>query len=75
MAEYRPYRVINGSAPTRLTQVKLAAVSGFVLMALVINWRVTQLVAGRFGYARPLGPAWFGFYAPWEWLVWWSRWH
>src|ERR1700722_5854093 len=75
MAEYRPYRVIYASAQTRLTEVKLAAVSGFLLMALLINWRVTQLVAGRFGYARPLGPAWLGFYAPWEWLVWWSRWH
>ena len=75
MAEYRPYRVINASAQTRLTQMKLVAVSGFMLMALLINWRVTQLVAGRFGYARPLGPAWFGFYAPWEWMVWWSRWH
>jgi type IV secretion system protein VirD4 len=75
MAEYRPYRVINASAQTRLTQVKLAAVSTFMLMALLINWRVTQLVAGRFGYARPLGSAWFGFYAPWEWVVWWTRWH
>ena len=75
MAEYRPYRVINASAQTRLTQVKLIAVSSFLLMALLINWRVTQLVAGLFGYARPLGPAWFGFYAPWEWMVWWSRWH
>ena len=45
MAEYRPYRVINASAQTRLTQVKLVAVSGFMLMALLINWRVTQLVA------------------------------
>src|SRR5271155_5249148 len=75
MAEYRPYRVINASAQTRLTQIKLIAVSSFLLMALLINWRVTQLVAGQFGYARPLGPAWFGFYAPWEWMVWWSRWH
>jgi len=75
MAEYRPYRVINASAQTRLTQIKLVAVSGFLLIALLINWRVTQLVAGLFGYARPLGPAWFGFYAPWEWIIWWSRWH
>ena len=43
MAEYRPYRVINASAQTRLTQMKLVAVSGFMLMALLINWRVTQL--------------------------------
>jgi type IV secretory pathway TraG/TraD family ATPase VirD4 len=75
MAESRPYRVINASAQTRLTQIKLIAVSSFLLMALLINWRVTQLVAGLFGYGRPLGPAWFGFYAPWEWMVWWSRWH
>jgi type IV secretion system protein VirD4 len=75
MAEHRPYRVISASAQTRLTQIKLIAVSSFLLMGLLINWRVTQLVAALFGYARPLGPAWFGLYAPWEWIVWWSRWH
>ena len=38
MAEYRPYRVINSAAQARLTQVKLIAVSGFMLLALLINW-------------------------------------
>jgi type IV secretion system protein VirD4 len=75
MAEYRPYRVINAGAQARLTQVKLVAVSGFILLALLINWRVTELAARLFGYSRVLGPSLFGLYAPWEWIVWWSRWH
>ena len=75
MAEYRPYRVINAGAQARLTQVKLAAMSGFILLALLINWRVTELAARLFGYSRALGPSMFGLYAPWEWMVWWSRWH
>src|SRR5712691_1705386 len=75
MAEYRPYRVIGAGAQARLTQIKLATVSGFVIAALLINWRVTQLAARLFGYSRALGPSRFGLYAPWEWIVWWSRWH
>src|ERR1700677_3849123 len=75
MAEHRPYRVVNAGARARLTQIKLAAVSGFLLMALLINWRVTQLVAQVFGHARPLGPSFLGLYAPWAWVVWWTRWH
>jgi len=76
MAEYRPYRVINAGAQARLTQVKLVTVSGFILMADLINWRVTQHTAQLFGYAPGLGPSLFGrLYAPWEWIVWWSRWH
>ncbi len=55
MAEHRPYRVINASAQARLTQVKLVTVTGFMLLALLINWRVTELVARLFGYSRVLG--------------------
>ena len=36
--------------------MKLVAVSGFMLLALLINWRVTQYAARLFGYARALGP-------------------
>ena len=76
MAEYRPYRSVNSAAQARLTRVKFIAVSGFLLLAIVINWIVTQHVARLFGYAPGLGPALLGsIYAPWGWLVWWARWH
>ena len=76
MAEYRPYRIVNGAAQARLTQVKLISVAGFMTAALLINWRVTQQAARLFSYAPALGPALLGrLYAPWEWIVWWARWH
>ena len=76
MAEYRPYRVANRGAKARLTQVKLISVSSFATAALLINWWVTQHAARLFGYAPALGPALpGGFYAPWEWVAWWTRWH
>src|SRR5712692_8958057 len=75
MAEYRPYRVANQRAQARLTQVKLISVSSFIGLALLINWMVTQHAARLFGYSRALGPALIGgLYAPWEWMLWWSRW-
>jgi type IV secretion system protein VirD4 len=76
MAEYRPYRVANRAANARLTQVKLISVAGFATTALFINWWVTQHAARLFGYAHALGPTLpGGLYAPWEWIVWWIRWH
>ena len=74
MAEYRPYRVTNG-ARARLTQVKLVSVSSFIVLAVLFNWMVTQRAARLFGYSPALGPSLFGLYPPWEWIVWWSRWH
>ena len=76
MAEYRPYRVKNSAAQARLTQVKLTTLSSFMVLALLVNWRVTQHIAWLFGYSQLLGPSLIaGLYAPWEWLVWWTRWH
>ena len=76
MAEYRPYRVISQHASAQLSQVKLVSVSSFLGLALLINWMVTQHAARLFGYSRLLGPVLIGgIYAPWEWIVWWSRWH
>src|SRR6516162_2889028 len=75
MAEYRPYRVGNRAARARLNQVKLVSVSTFVLLAVMVNWRVTQQAAWLFGYSRVLGSSLAGWYAPWQWLVWWTRWH
>ena len=76
MAEYRPYRVKNSAAQGRLTQVKLITLSSFMVLALLVNWRVTQHIAWLFGYSQLLGPSLIArLYAPWEWLVWWTRWH
>lgn len=76
MAEYRPYRSVNSAARARLIRMKLIAVSSFVLLAVLINWIVTQHVARLFGYAPGLGPSLIGnIYAPWAWLVWWTHWH
>ena len=76
MAEYRPYRVANRTAQARLAQVKLISVSSFAAGALLINWWVTEHAAQMLGYARALGPNLAGrLYAPWEWIVWWTRWH
>ena len=60
MAEYRPYRSVNSVARARLTRVKLIAVSSFLLLAVLINWIVTQHVARLFGYAYGLGPSLIG---------------
>ena len=60
MAEYRPYRIINSAAQARLTRVKLIAVSSFLLLAVLINWIVTQHVARLFGYAPGSGPSLIG---------------
>ena len=42
MAEYRPYRVANQRAQARLTQIKVIAVSSFLLLTVCINGWVTQ---------------------------------
>ena len=76
MAEYRPYRVANRSAKARLAQMKLISVASFATAALFINWWVTEHAARLFRYAPALGPSLIGgLYAPWEWIVWWTRWH
>ena len=76
MAEYRPYRVMDGRAQTQLLEIKVVGVTMFMGITLILNWMVTQQVAGMFGYARGLGvPLIGGLYAPWEWMVWWARWH
>ena len=77
MAEYRPYRVINAGAQARLTQVKLVTVSGFIaaggpdqLASHAAHGATVRLCAGAWD-RRSFGRL----YAPWEWIVWWSRWH
>src|SRR5262249_33290713 len=75
MAEHRPYRVTSRSAKAQLLRVKLVSLTLFWVAALAINWRATQLAARTFGDAPQLAPTLLGFYAPWEWIVWWSRWY
>jgi hypothetical protein len=43
------------------------ALGGFAIGALAINERATQTAVTMFGL--------HGFYAPWQWIVWWARWH
>ena len=63
-------------AQARLTQVKLVSVSGFILLALLINWRVTEHRGAAIRlFARAGAVPVRRLYAPWEWIVWWSRWH
>ncbi|MGO9454336.1 MAG: type IV secretory system conjugative DNA transfer family protein [Candidatus Binataceae bacterium] len=76
MAESRPYRITNQRALVQLAQIKFICLSSFVALALLSNSVITQEAAQMFGYSPALGPAVIGrFYAPWEWMVWWSGWH
>jgi len=43
------------------------ALGGFAIGALVINERATQTAVAMFRL--------HGFYAPWQWIVWWCQWH
>src|SRR5215469_14632833 len=74
MADHRPYRVTSRSAKAQLLRVKLVSLTFFWIAALVINWHATQFAARTFGDAPQLGPTMFGFYTPWDWIVWWTRW-
>jgi type IV secretion system protein VirD4 len=49
-----------------LVRVKLLAVAGFALGALIINQRATSTAAAMFRLRR--------YYPPWQWFVWWARW-
>ena len=55
-------------------RVKLCALAGFGAGAVFISWRATQHAAAMFRHSPTLGPSLFGFYPPWQWLLWWSRW-
>jgi type IV secretion system protein VirD4 len=77
MAEQRPYRSVSGLPSARLIQVKIAALATLIIGLMIINSLVTQHAARLFGYSSALGrplPG-IGLYAPWGWIVWWSRWH
>lgn len=67
VAESRPYRLAHSGPQTRLTRIKLLALGGFAIGALVVNQRATAAAVSMFGL--------HGHYPPWQWLVWWAQWH
>jgi len=81
MAEQRPYRLSGAAADTRLSQIKIVVLLSLGSVFVVVNWMTTQHAARLFGYSPALGQPWFDFpplgslYRPWNWMVWWLRWH
>ena len=81
MAEQRPYRLSGTAADTRLSQIKIVVLLSLGAVFVVVNWMTTQHAARLFGYSPALGQPWCDFplvgslYRPWNWMVWWLRWH
>src|ERR1700693_3280666 len=80
MAEQRPYRILGFSADARLARAKRRAVLSLVGAFIAINWVTTQYAASVPRDASWLGQPLFhlrgeAVYAPWSWIVWWTRWH
>jgi len=81
MAEQRPYRVPGATSDARLGRVKRLALISLAGAFVTINWVTTQHAATVLGHASWLGqplfhvPKFGVVYAPWAWIVWWSRWY
>ena len=80
MAEQRPYRIPGFSADARLARAKRLAVLSLVGAFIAINSVTTQHAASVLRHASWLGHPLFhlngaAFYAPWSWIVWWTRWY
>jgi type IV secretion system protein VirD4 len=81
MAEQRPYRFSGTAVDTRLSQIKIVVLLSLGSVFVVVNWMTTQHAARLFGYSPALGQPWCHFplvgllYRPWNWMVWWLRWH
>ena len=80
MAEQRPYRVPGSAVDARLGRVKRLTLLSLVSSFIAINWVTTQHAASVLRYAPWLGRPLFHLksaviYAPWSWMVWWSRWY
>ncbi len=81
MAEQRPYRFPGSAFDARLARVKRLAILSLVAACLTINQVTTQHAARVLGYADWLGqpivhlPVVRPIYAPWAWIVWWTRWY
>jgi type IV secretion system protein VirD4 len=80
MAEQRPYRLPGFSVDARLARAKRLALLSLVGAFLAINWVTTQHAAIVLNDASWLGRPLFrlkgcAIYAPWSWIVWWTRWY
>ncbi|MGO9267992.1 MAG: type IV secretory system conjugative DNA transfer family protein [Candidatus Binataceae bacterium] len=81
MAEQRPYRLPGSAADAQLRRVKALALLSLAGAFLAINQVTTQHAARVLREAPWLGelivrlPVAGPIYAPWAWVVWWSRWH
>lgn len=81
MAEQRPYRVAGSANEGRFLRVKAGVLLTLVTAFVAINWITTQHAARLFGHSPWLGhplihlPSNWAIYPPWDWIVWWWRWH
>jgi type IV secretion system protein VirD4 len=80
MAEQRPYRFPGFSVDLRLARTKRLAGFSLIGAFIAINWVTTQHAANVLRHAPWLGHPLFhfngaAFYAPWSWIVWWTRWY
>ena len=80
MAEQRPYRVQGFSNNARLSRAKGLALLSLAAAFIAINWVTTEHAARILRDAswlgRPIGHlGGRALYAPWSWIVWWTRWH
>jgi len=81
VAEQRPYRMSGTAGDGHFSQVKIIVLLSLGAAFVVVNWNTTQHAARLFGYSRLLGGPFLDFgwtgrlYRPWDWMVWWSRWH
>ena len=81
MAEQHPYRFERTTPDMRLIRIKTMVLLSLGAAFVAINWATTQHTARLFGYSPELGQPWwdlpvFGaLYRPWDWIIWWWRWH
>ncbi len=81
MAEQRPYRVPRSTGDARLGRVKRIALLSLASSFIAINWVTTQHAASVLRHAPWLGHPLFNLpdigplYAPWSWIIWWTRWY
>lgn len=81
MAEQHPYRFERTTPDMRLVWIKTMVLLSLGAAFVAINWTTTQHTARLFGYAPELGQPWWTFpafgalYRPWDWVIWWWRWH
>jgi hypothetical protein len=80
MAEQRPYRVPGSQGDAGLGRIKRIALLSLANSFIAIYWTTTQHAARVLRYASWLGHPLLhlrgeAIYAPWSWIVWWTRWY